>query len=80
MNREITVSYNWHCEALSVEIPFCLAEILEEHAYDRIYSMMKEGYTSGELCCHAVVDIEGHTTPEDGWECHGWWQKREVCL
>ncbi len=80
MKREIAISYNWQCEALEGEIPFCLAEVLEEHTYDRVFLMMKDGYTSGELCCNANIDIEGKVTPEDGWECHGWWEKREVCL
>ena len=80
MKREITMSYHWDCEALPVEIPFAMAEILEEHTYDRVYLMVKDGYSAGELCCYARTDIEGYETPEDGWECHGWWAKREACL
>jgi len=80
IKREITISYNWHCESFAEEIPFSLAEVLEEHTYDRVYPMMKDGFTSGELCCNANIEIEGKDTPEDGWECHGFWSVREVCL
>lgn len=80
MKREITITYHWACEALQSDIPFVLSEVLEGHTYDRVFQMLKEGFTSGELCCDALVEIDGKETPEDGWECRGWWEKREICL
>lgn len=72
MKRKIEITYYWECEGLD-EIPLALAEALEESAQERIASMVREGYTSGELCDNVNMDLVDKETPEDGWECSGGW-------
>ena len=78
MQRQKTISYNWSCSQIKGEIPEPLALALEESAEDRIFEMMKEGYISGELLDNVNIDIPNMKTPEDGWECKGWWQADET--
>jgi hypothetical protein len=46
------------------------AEHLDELAMERITDMLKEGYTSGELCESVRVD---NRDGADGTEYTGWW-------
>jgi uncharacterized membrane protein len=74
MKRERKIEYWWKCEQLGEgDIPEPLATALEESAMDRINEMSAQGYVSGELCDNVNIDIPGRETPEDGWECSGWW-------
>lgn len=72
--RTISIKYHWSCKSITGEMPEQLAECLEESAMDRIGHMISEGFTSGELHDTVNIDIPGHTTPEDGFECHGWFE------
>ena len=78
MSRILTIDYYWRCESLKEGIPQELAEALEESAMDRISEMMKDGYVSGELNDNVVLDLPGHKTPQDGWECTGWWNLKKT--
>ena len=80
MKREIVISYNWWCHEIDGEMPGNLVQILEEKTQDRIIEMLREGYTSGELHDYEKTDIEAMETPEDGWECHGWFSIDTKCL
>jgi len=71
MKRTIKISYGWKCENFK-KIPEPLAEALEETAMERIKLMMDQGYTSGQLLDTVNIDVPGHRTPEDGWDCQGW--------
>ena len=73
MSRLLVIDYYWRCESFKKGIPPKLAEALEESAEDRIKEMMGQGYLSGELIDYVNMDIPGRKTPEDGWECRGWW-------
>ena len=80
MKRKIEIDYWWKCDQLGegVEIPQELAEALEDSAERRIFRGAAEGYVSGELHASITRDVEGFVTPEDGWECRGWYEiKRE---
>ena len=74
IERTITIKYHWSCESITGEIPERLAECLEEAAMDRIGHMINKGFTSGELHDTVNIDIPSFTTPEDGFECHGWFE------
>ena len=78
MQKQITIKYSWRCEKIKGEIPSNLAEALQESAEARIAEMMQEGYTSGELIDNVNMDIPKRKTPEDGWECKGWWEAQET--
>jgi uncharacterized protein YoaH (UPF0181 family) len=77
MSRVLTIDYYWRCESFKKGIPPKLAEALEETAFDRIQEQMKDGVVSGELIDYVNMDIPGRKTPEDGWECHGWWNLKK---
>jgi uncharacterized protein YoaH (UPF0181 family) len=76
MEKEITIKYNWKCNE-DINIPEKHEEALEEDAMERIFEMMKEGYTSGEL--HTTVrygkDIVSEEDEEEGLSYSGWWWK-----
>lgn len=78
MSRVLVIDYYWRCESFKKGIPPKLAEALEETAMDRIQEMMAEGYVSGELHDNVNLDIPKRKTPEDGWECSGWWNLKKI--
>lgn len=47
-NRKITIEFVWAPDTIDT-IPEAHLEALEEDALERIFSMVKEGYSSGEL-------------------------------
>lgn len=69
MKRQIMIKYWWKCEKLK-EIPQKLQETLEELAEDRIFYMMEDGCTSGEL----IADVNIPETSEDNYQFRGWWE------
>ncbi|MCK9433726.1 MAG: hypothetical protein M0R32_02630 [Candidatus Cloacimonetes bacterium] len=77
VSSTIAIDYYWRCESFKKEIPTKLLEALEETAEARISEMMGQGYLSGELIDYVNMDIPGRKTPEDGWECHGWWNLKK---
>lgn len=72
--NSFSVSYWWRCESFLGGIPKKLAEALDETAQERATKMIKEGYQSGELVDCVGMTIDGTETPEDGFECRGWWK------
>lgn len=74
MEIQITINYHWTCDQ-SIDIPVKHNEALEEDAQDRIFYMLKEGYTSGEL--FTSVRFGKDEVPEedkdDGLTYSGWW-------
>lgn len=73
MNRTIKIDYWWKCDQIKVKFPLSFENKLAEEAEKRIFDMMLQGYTCGELIAHVFVDVQGKQTPEDGWYCRGWW-------
>jgi len=70
IERKIKITYRWWNNDLD-EIDSGHILALEETAQDKIYEMLKEGYTSGEL----LDNVRMHDTdPEDGIEYRGWWE------
>jgi hypothetical protein len=72
MERQITISYNWTCNK-GIKIPEKHREVLAEDAEKRIFEMIGEGYTSGEL--HTYVRYGKDEVPEeneDGLSYSGW--------
>ena len=69
--KQVTINFAWwHDDHGLEEMDNDHAEALEESVMKRIISMMKEGYTSGEL----NDNISMHDTdPEDGIGYSGWW-------
>jgi hypothetical protein len=80
MRNKITILYGWECPKIKGKIPEPLAEALRESAKDRIIEMMKEGYASGQLQDNVNIDIPKRKTPQDGWECNGWWDVKEEAV
>lgn len=74
MKKKLEFSYNWTCDS-GIEIPEKHKEALKEDAESRIFEMIKEGYTSGELC--TTVRYGKDEVPEededDGLQYSGWW-------
>ncbi len=48
MEKAIKIVFNWKCDQ-EIEIPTKHNDALEEDAHSRIFEMIQEGYTSGEL-------------------------------
>lgn len=72
MERKMTITYNWLNE--EGETPTqSHQEQLEDDAISRIFEMLREGYTSGELVSYASSDILGSEI-EIGY--HGHWSIR----
>ena len=74
MERNLNIEYNWWCDQ-GIDIPPAHKESLEEHAFDRIISMIKEGYYSGILstsvrCGRSVVPEEDE---DEGLTYSGSW-------
>ena len=65
MKQEIKITYQWSNQNGN-EVKERHREALEETAIKRIYEMMTDGYTSGEL-------YDCMTDGEDGIEYSGWW-------
>jgi len=74
MKKKITIEYHWDCDS-EIEIPIKHHEALEEDAQARIFDMMKEGYTSGELITSVRYgkDVVPEEDEEDGLSYTGWW-------
>lgn len=74
MRSEITISYSWEPVELKA-IPERHKEALQEDAYSRIFQMIKDGYTSGELFTSVRYGQEfvPEEHEEDGIEYKGWW-------
>lgn len=74
MERKITIKYRWWRDGEGhADVNREHVEALEEAARERISDMVKEGYTSGELC----ENINDGNNEE---EYTGWWQLTEECL
>lgn len=71
MENTIEIKYWWECSKFPKGIPEELKDELHEHAIERAMEMIKEDFISGELFTYVFADIDGHKTPEDGWECSG---------
>ena len=74
MNMSIEIDYAWECDQ-EVEIPKKHEEALKEDAESRIFEMIKEGYTSGELFTSVRFgkDIVPEEDEEDGLTYSGSW-------
>ena len=74
MKKKLEISYNWTCDS-GIETPEKHKEALKEDAESRIFEMIREGYTSGELC--TTVRYGKDEVPEededDGLQYSGWW-------
>jgi hypothetical protein len=62
-----SIKYDWHIEDDAEIIPEHI-HYLDEHAFEHVFGMIKEGYRSGEL-------VQEYTT-ENGKHCsyRGWWE------
>jgi hypothetical protein len=65
-----TITYRWWREG-NKDIKSEHIEALEETATTRIFEMLAEGYTSGELYENIRMT---DNDPEDGVEYSGWWE------
>ena len=74
MNMSIEIDYTWECDQ-EVETPKKHEEALKEDAESRIFEMIKEGYTSGELFTSVRFgkDIVPEEDEEDGLTYSGSW-------
>jgi hypothetical protein len=77
IKKEVTISFEWWTDDHgwtddhdNEEIKQNHAEALEETAMEKIISMMKEGFTSGELEDNINMDDDD---PEEGVGYSGWW-------
>lgn len=77
MKRNISIKYWWKCAGFK-KVPKKFEEELHERAMEHIYFMMVDGYTSGELNEHIYIDLPGCETPNNGYECHGWFEIKGV--
>lgn len=72
--RKLTIEYNWTPDDIKT-IPQKHTEALEEDALERIFKMVNEGYTSGEL--HTSVrfgkDVVEEEHEDDGLSYSGSW-------
>ena len=71
MEGTVTIKYWWKCGKFPKGIPSPLSDALHESAMERITDQMKQGIVSGELFDNVNIDVPGHKTPEDGYECSG---------
>lgn len=73
MEKKITITYRWWKDDRKdkKQIKPTHQEALEESAMERINSLMKEGYTSGELNDNITMDDEDGN---DGVSYTGWWE------
>lgn len=70
MESTIVIEYNFNRNDDSdAPIKPSHLEALQEDAEERIFEMIKEGYTSGELISNVLVDDEDG---EDGISYSGW--------
>lgn len=77
---EITSTISYHWEAVSgIPTPEKHEEALMAEAKQRIFEMLKEGYSSGELCATVRLgqDVVPEEDTEEGIEYTGWWSLRE---
>ena len=74
MRQKLEIEYHWNCDS-SIDIPQQHREALEENAKKRIFEMIQEGYTSGELFTSVRYgkDIVPEEDEDDGLEYSGWW-------
>lgn len=66
----IKIEYWWR-EETNKHIPKNHRDALHETAQERIYDMLKEGYTSGELQDNVFMN---DSDTEDGVSYFGWWE------
>ncbi|AGZ17690.1 hypothetical protein X824_gp133 [Escherichia phage 4MG] len=71
MKREIKISYWWKKSDNNGEVLDRHADFLEESAQERIFEMLNEGYTSGELFDN-IHSCDEDT--ENGVDYHGAWE------
>lgn len=61
IERKIQITYRWWKDYEETEINPQHIKIMEDHAHERIFGMIKEGYTSGELFCQVgKIAYSGH--------------------
>jgi len=72
--NQIRIHYFWECPSFKHEIPHELQEALNEHANERIAQAMKDGVVMGELNDLVNIEIDGVETPQEGFECSGWFE------
>ena len=74
LKRQITIEYVWNPDDIET-IPQKHLDALEEDALERIFKMVNEGYTSGEL--HTSVrfgkDVVEEESEDDGLCYSGSW-------
>ena len=69
IRKSINIKYNWH-RALNQAIPEDHLELLSEHAEERIFAMIKEGYLEGELHCIIRCDDDQDIEYSGYWEVY----------
>lgn len=74
IERKIQITYRWWNEGLDKINPLHVLA-LEEAAQERIFEMLKEGYTSGELS--ETVHM-GYTEASEDIKYNGWWEMTYV--
>jgi hypothetical protein len=74
ISKKITIDYHWTCDQ-GIKIPTKHTDALEEDANNRIFEMIKEGYTSGELSTSVRFgkDEVSEEDEENGLTYSGWW-------
>ena len=74
MEIHIEIDYNWSCDQ-NIEIPKAHEETLKEDALNRIFEMVKEGHSSGELYANVRFgkDVVPEEDEEAGLTYSGWW-------
>jgi hypothetical protein len=70
MQRTIAIRYWWKRSDGNKDIPEEHVDLAEQDAQERIYTMLRDGYWSGEL--HACVG-EGDVSRE----YRGWWKAEQ---
>jgi len=71
MKREIKISYWWKKSENNGEVLERHTDFLEESAQDRIFEMLNEGYTSGELFDNISACDED---TQNGVDYYGAWE------
>jgi hypothetical protein len=75
MERKLIVNYRWWNDTNSIKENHI--ESLGELARERIFEMISNNYTSGEL--HDYIRIDDND-PDDGIEYTGWWELKEEVI
>jgi len=79
MNKEFKLSFRWSCDQ-GIEIPEQHEDALEEDAKERAFEMLRQGYSSGELCTYVRYgkDEVPEEDEEEGLSYSGWWSFEEI--